>query len=504
MMDGRSTARAAALVIVAWTAWLALRWDTQLVLEDALITFRHAENLATGQGYGFNPGHWVQGSTTPLFTLALALIGWLIGPASIPWAALALGLAAGTVTIVLSADLLEGWGCAPAVQVLAVLGWILCPAVVWSTVGGMETAWVSAFMALGTWGLDRQRGRWFGLAVAGLLLTRPDTLVFVGLLVVASVPRRTLWRDAWPLAIPVLAWIAWATWAFSTPVPHSLIAKSVVNPAGTVFGIGAVLARLEWLGPSLSAPFPGVPAAGWGLVALGGGRVIWQRSGLGGVAAVFIPLFAAALHLGRAPRFLWYPVPLAWAAVVVGAAAWQWVFDRLPRLGASPLRWMLPAVLAVCAIVPNRDSATFWREVQANEDQMRTAVGLWLSQNTPQDAVVAMEAIGYQGTLANRRIVDLAGLISPQVVRIAREHPRNAARFEAMLRQLAPDAVVLRHYEVSRDRHMHGGRMFASPAGRRAFDASYQEAARFSAPFPSRMGRNHTVVIYVSRLNSVN
>ena len=53
-------------------AWIAFRVHTGIVLEDALITFRFAENLATGRGFAFNPGEPVLGTTTPAFTLLLA------------------------------------------------------------------------------------------------------------------------------------------------------------------------------------------------------------------------------------------------------------------------------------------------------------------------------------------------------------------------------------------------------------------------------------------------
>ncbi len=45
--------------------------------DDAYITFRYARNLISGLGYVFNPGEHVLGTTTPLYTLYLALAGRL-------------------------------------------------------------------------------------------------------------------------------------------------------------------------------------------------------------------------------------------------------------------------------------------------------------------------------------------------------------------------------------------------------------------------------------------
>ena len=84
-----------ALLLTALVAWVGFRLYTGIVLEDALITFRYAANLAAGDGFAYNVGERVLGTTTPLFTLLLATCGFLFGTGSIPASALVLGIAAG-------------------------------------------------------------------------------------------------------------------------------------------------------------------------------------------------------------------------------------------------------------------------------------------------------------------------------------------------------------------------------------------------------------------------
>src|SRR3954470_9022098 len=43
--------------------------------DDAFITFRYCLNLVEGKGFVYNEGRRVLGTTTPLFTLALAGLG---------------------------------------------------------------------------------------------------------------------------------------------------------------------------------------------------------------------------------------------------------------------------------------------------------------------------------------------------------------------------------------------------------------------------------------------
>jgi hypothetical protein len=49
------------------------------------------------------------------------------------------------------------------------------------------------------------------------------------------------------------------------------------------------------------------------------------------------------------------------------------------------------------------------------------AVAHWLDANTPDDALVAVHDIGAIGYLGNRRLLDLAGLITPEVIPFIRD-----------------------------------------------------------------------------------
>ena len=69
--------------LIGLSLWIVFEYYTGNALEDALITYRYAENWSQGQGYAFVPNVWVQGTTTPLFTTLLALIGLLFGPEAV-------------------------------------------------------------------------------------------------------------------------------------------------------------------------------------------------------------------------------------------------------------------------------------------------------------------------------------------------------------------------------------------------------------------------------------
>lgn len=45
------------------------------IIDDAFITYRYARNILAGNGFVYNPSEHVLGTTTPLYTFLLVLIG---------------------------------------------------------------------------------------------------------------------------------------------------------------------------------------------------------------------------------------------------------------------------------------------------------------------------------------------------------------------------------------------------------------------------------------------
>src|ERR1700675_5151721 len=67
----RASGGLAPLVAVPFLWPLVSRW----AYDDPFITFRYAENLRAGLGFVYNPGEHVLSTTTPLYTVILAVLG---------------------------------------------------------------------------------------------------------------------------------------------------------------------------------------------------------------------------------------------------------------------------------------------------------------------------------------------------------------------------------------------------------------------------------------------
>ena len=219
-----------------------------------------------------------------------------------------------------------------------------------------------------------------------------------------------------------------------------------------------------------------------------------------GALVLFPLLLLVAYWIGNAPRnFGWYLTPPLWCCMVVVGLGFESLLASVHREGLRTItRTAFAISLTAMLGLVGFNSVEGHYSVSLNhgryqelEDNLRTRVGTWIESNSPKNASVAMEAIGYQGTHAQRRIIDLAGLISPEVVRINSENPNRSVAFQQILAQLKPDFLVLRSFEVEINENWFGGSLFENEGQQRFFHKHYRVAEKFSHPdsdFWSRAG----------------
>jgi len=503
----RAAPAAAIAVIAAGLAfWVSFRLYTGIQLEDAFITYRYAANLAGGAGFVFNAGERVLGTTTPLYTLVLGAFGALLGPGRIPLVSsvLAILFAGGAAALTFSA--LGRLRCPEGARLFAIAAFCFHPEFAWMCTSGMETPLVLLLMAWGLQAAASRRWAWAAVASALLVLARIDGLAWAAaiFLLVLVEDRRSAAKGALLGALLLLPWILFAFAYFGSPIPHSVIAKRAIGRGAGIGGLLYARAFAAWVLPFLGAGTPfGWPA---GVLLAAAAPFAAARRSAAWILAAFSWLFCALLYAGRAPLYFdWYLAPAAYAALLAGGiglwGAGRWAARAIPRPGwpAWSGRLLAGAILvAFFAAWANADWAMAGRQraYQINEDGTRRALGEWLAAETPPSATVAMEAVGYQGWFSKRRIIDMAGLTSPEVVRIRRASWSNAEAFYRILKELKPDYVVLRTPEVESNRHFHGGPLFETSEHAAFFESRYREAATFKAPIPEIWGDTASITVY--------
>ncbi len=218
------------IIIVALSARLIPGPRT---IDDSYITYRYSRNILAGNGFAFNPGERVLGTTTPLYSIILVGAGAIFGGERAPFP---------EISWILNA-FIDSFACyilykigkklsTQRVAIITALVWAVSPFSVTFSIGGLETSLFVLLLFLTThfYLHENITGMW--LCAFGMILTRPDALIFV--LPILTYPliykeRRTIYKLK-PFLIgfvPLLVWIVFSTLYFGSPLPHSMSAKSV-------------------------------------------------------------------------------------------------------------------------------------------------------------------------------------------------------------------------------------------------------------------------------------
>ena len=245
------------LALVIIVALIAHVLPSPRTIDDAFITFRYSRNIVSGEGFVYNPGVRTLGTTTPLYTLLMAVMSLLTGGQDFPWYALTINALAAAATAALLFLLLKRVTGSLWLGTLIGLLWGISPTSVAFAVGGMETAVNILWLVGAMYFFITDRLVWMGVFIGLAFLTRIDSVLWFGPLLLyqfgeslyaarrgtacraltQSLTAYIPWRIWLAAALTVAPWMLFAWAYFGSPVPNSLSAKSVayVMPPGSAF-----------------------------------------------------------------------------------------------------------------------------------------------------------------------------------------------------------------------------------------------------------------------------
>ena len=404
-------------------------------LDDAWIHQAYARNLAATGQWAFSPGNTSAGSTAPLWTLML-IPAYLIGLEPTLWVGLLAIAQLGTIAwIGMRWSSKQGDGRAIGAGLLLAAEWHL----VWAGLSGMETLLMGLAALLLLYLLDEENVRpfWLGAIIGIAIWIRPDAvtlLVPVGW--VFFVQERGGWKDifrnGWAAGaglmlffLPYLAfnyslsgeW--WPTTFYAKQAEYAALrdlpllrrlAEQFMLP---LVGVGALL-------------LPGLVLTTWRKIR----DRAWKR--LAGFIWVITYLSLYALRLPVVYQHGRYAIPVIPVFLLIsweGVSDWaqpgakQWLPRVLSRV------WLLSlAAGEVLFLVAG--ARAYARDVAIIESEM-VATAAWLQEHVPEDAVLAVHDIGAIGYFTDRELLDLAGLISPEVIPFIRNESKLAEYLDA-------------------------------------------------------------------------
>lgn len=416
-------------------------------LDDSWIHLHFARNLAEGQGFAYNPGVPVSGSTAPLWTLALGGLFALLG--SHPVVAKGVGLLAALGAAWLAGRLAETWTQQPGLGLLASTLTALAGPMVWGALSGMEVTLAAALVTAAL--VLNARGHPLSASVTLALGTvaRPESVILLPLFWLSG---PLTWRRAliWvaPTAICLGPWVAFNLATIGGPLPGTAAAKIEGGLIGWLSGVRepvgkTLLARpwqfeSEWAGwlwqVDMVLPVLLLPGLWWI------GRR-WGRAMLAPALVLLVhPVAMALLAPYRGPDFQEgrYSIHLLPAAIAVAVTS-------VRILAPSGGSWGRSASVAAVALaggmlVALPPAATRYGWAVQNIEAMQVHLGHWVATHTPPDARLALNDVGAIAYISRREVVDVMGLVTPAILPFRREGEAGVLRF---LERSCPDYLIV-------------------------------------------------------------
>jgi hypothetical protein len=443
---GRFNPRLLALITLGALSagtYLQLSEFSGFPLDDAWIHQTYARNLISDGKWAFFMGEASGGSTAPLWTLLLTP-AYMLGIDHRAWSHL-LGMAqlvliawvgAKWVSHRLQKSLHSLW----PLGLIFLFEWHL----VWAALSGMETISLSLLAMLVLYWLDT--GRNVPTLVVGAVIgaggwLRPDALILIAPAVwflywdKGGIRRKTVGTLILGTMLAFVPYLLFNLALSGEVWPNTLFAKQAeyagLRAAPFWFRLGRMLGLpLNLQGTIVTeagGPLIGISALLLPGVVLDFVRVLreqkWQLLSpylwMAGLLLAYAWRLPATYQHGR------YSIPVVPIFVSLGLiGTWRWIERPSQNLvrRVAQRTWGLSAILLL-VIFWLRGGVAYAQDVTLIQTEM-VAAAEWIDQNTGTDALVAAHDIGALGYFAQREILDLAGLISPEVVEFIRDESR--------------------------------------------------------------------------------
>lgn len=408
------------LEILNAALYLGTSGQSGFPLDDAWIHQTYARNLGLDGLMAFSPGVPSTGSTSFLWTLILAL-GYLLNMPFFAWTYFWGGLFA-IATAFLAAHLnqnyFDNFRNSVIVAVLCMVEWHLA----WAGVSGMETGLFTCLILLFFLLLKREASPLLLGSLAGIVaLVRPEGILLAlvyGLHLLLTRSRdvkRMLLDGAAFLLLFLIVMSPWVLFNLSysgRPFPNTIAAKFMQYgyPPSAGRSLHYFLDVLIYFlnGPLL-------------LLALGAGYAIYGAVRTKNLPILYAPLWSVSLiglyavalpviyDQGR------YLMPILPFIIVYGVEGLNHILHLLsPR--STVLRAAVWTVLfGMVFVLWVNGASDFSYRVQLFDTVHRSAAR-WINDHAAADAVLATHDIGIIGYETERQIVDLAGLVTSEIV----------------------------------------------------------------------------------------
>lgn len=416
-----------------WVAWCVK--DTSLN-DDTYITLTFAKNLARGDGFIYNHQPATLGTTSPLLALSVGLLAGLshvedIQVVAVSFTALCWIAIPWTIFLFRRAFGLEDWQAAVIGLALMASGWVANL--------GMEAYLFAFLLTLSIALLVRRNFLLAGTSTGLLFLARGEGVLLIFVLLLAllvselaagNIKYRSMIDPVVRLltgfSVAPMAWILYAWFIFGSFLPNTFEVKKLQGQEEEFLPFFRTLV-MDWLpnfGKQLILLNSPVLNIGWILACFGIGHALARRRKFI-IFPVWIAIYAAGYSLLGVAAYPWYRLPVLFVFQIMAALGLTGIMILLFRL--LPSKWLklfLPAGIALLYLFflgrPTAFVATHYAGDARGPGYK--AMCDWFRENADPDASIAYVEVGYLGYYTDNRIIDLAGLVTPDVIPHLKEH----------------------------------------------------------------------------------
>ncbi len=431
-------------ILLSILAWLFYSYCAYSVKsDDSYIYYNYVQNLINGNGFVFNIGERVNGSTSILFPMLVAVVYFplkLIPGVSIPFVGHSIGFISLFFCLILGSILLEGRNkklsyAALFFPLILLTHTTLCAAI------GMETYLTLALMLATLFFFLKEKINIAALFSALCILSRPDTIVFLGVLGVCylikyhSLPGKISWCIFFGVLFPSLLAMYFY---FGSILPNTLSAK--LAQSGSVhWGDGFLFLRKVPIKLSYFKTYKLLEFSILALTLITILRLYREKFLLIIISWGALYIIAYGLVL-NAPGYKWYYVPpLLTMSILLAITAQLSINLILKNIRKYQALISLIFLIFIFSHSLQRSTSFLKPKVYAKHNLYKSAAE-WLNSYAPENSSLASNEIGVLGYYYKRGpIIDGLGLITPSVI------PHVATNdYSWYVRELKPNYLLFR------------------------------------------------------------
>jgi hypothetical protein len=423
--------------------------------DDAYITYRYSLNISSGNGFTYNPGEKVLGTTTPLYTLILVALSLITRAKEFPILSLYVNSIADIASVLMLVRIVSGLKYPKYLAIIIGMAYLYNPLRMGISRGGMETPLVVFIILAALYAYVIRKDNTCAAILSGVaFLTRPDTFLLPLLFATFQVfrSRRLPLKEGLILLFITGPWLLFSSLYFGSFVPQSIIAKSSAYLLNSLQGITSFMGYIATRTPLRNL--------GWPLWVIGvsillniwlfiiGSISIFKNNSRSLIIVLYPIIYSLALMIANPLLFVWYFLPFSIlfdSLIIVG------IFSLTVNIRSFP-----SAIITVFSLFfllfiewkaldqPNDGISVNLRDHEA----LYEIAGKFLQDEIIEGSTLAMPEIGVLGYIfPESRVIDTVGIVTPEATKYLYRSLQNGQRFSYaipidLILELKPDYLL--------------------------------------------------------------